>query len=75
MVYSTTKRHETLRSVYLNKNVSYLFYREDINQSMGIFKNAKTEPVENTKIMFSFISFPSAKDPEYETKFPGWLDL
>ncbi|CAG5133385.1 unnamed protein product [Candidula unifasciata] len=57
----------------LNLPASNIWYynAEDINQSLGDYLKVKAEEVEDTNIPFSFIAFPSAKDPEYETKFPG----
>lgn len=49
--------------------------RNDINKAMTEYMNVKADDVEQADIPFAFISFPSAKDPEYDRKYPGWLDM
>ncbi|BFZ05382.1 hypothetical protein BsWGS_08421 [Bradybaena similaris] len=49
----------------------WLYNTLDINKSVSAYMNAQADEVEQMEIPFSFISFPSAKDPEYNTKFPG----
>ncbi|CAL1538385.1 unnamed protein product [Lymnaea stagnalis] len=49
----------------------WLYNTDDINKTMTEFLDIKAEDTEDLKIPFSFISFPSAKDPEWEAKFPG----
>ncbi|KAK6968364.1 all-trans-retinol 13 14-reductase isoform X4 [Biomphalaria glabrata] len=49
----------------------WLHKTDDLNKSFELFLNTKPEDIEDMKIFFGFISFPSAKDPEWEKRFPG----
>ncbi|CAG5133384.1 unnamed protein product [Candidula unifasciata] len=49
----------------------FVYSGKDINQSVSDYLNVKAEDVDHTDIPFSLISFSSAKDPEYDVKFPG----
>ncbi|CAG5128421.1 unnamed protein product, partial [Candidula unifasciata] len=58
------------RDLQLPATNVWLYNAEDINKSVTAYMNVKADEVDQIEIPFSFISFPSAKDPEYETKFP-----
>ncbi|GFS02439.1 all-trans-retinol 13,14-reductase [Elysia marginata] len=47
------------------------FNSEDINKTMSEFLQVKGDHLEDVEIPLGYISFPSAKDPEWEKKFPG----
>ncbi|KAH9502815.1 hypothetical protein Btru_074531 [Bulinus truncatus] len=49
----------------------WLYDTDDINEALERYLSSKAEDIEDIKIPFGFISFPSAKDPEWENKFPG----
>ncbi|KAI8783298.1 all-trans-retinol 13,14-reductase isoform X2 [Biomphalaria glabrata] len=44
---------------------------DDISKALEEYLSMKPEDIEDIKIPFGFISFPSAKDPIWEKKFPG----
>ncbi|KAK3758726.1 hypothetical protein RRG08_012392 [Elysia crispata] len=50
---------------------TWLYHNDDINKTMSEFLKVKGEDLEDLEIPFGYISFPSAKDPEWDNKFPG----
>ncbi|KAK3760737.1 hypothetical protein RRG08_027307 [Elysia crispata] len=50
---------------------TWLYHNDDINKTMSEFLKVKGEDIEDLEIPFGYISFPSAKDPEWDNKFPG----
>ncbi|XP_012934886.1 all-trans-retinol 13,14-reductase [Aplysia californica] len=60
---SSKSVHQT-QTVGINKEL-------DINKGMTEFMTLKPDELEDAHIPFGFLSVPSAKDPEYEKKFPG----
>ncbi|KAI8783297.1 all-trans-retinol 13,14-reductase isoform X3 [Biomphalaria glabrata] len=49
----------------------WVYASEDIGEALDKYLSMNPEDIENIKIPFGFISFPSAKDPEWEKKYPG----
>ncbi|KAK0057279.1 all-trans-retinol 13 14-reductase isoform X3 [Biomphalaria pfeifferi] len=49
----------------------WVYATEDIGEALDKYLSMNPEDIENIKIPFGFISFPSAKDPEWEKKYPG----
>uniref|UniRef100_A0A0B7AWV0 Amine oxidase domain-containing protein n=1 Tax=Arion vulgaris TaxID=1028688 RepID=A0A0B7AWV0_9EUPU len=49
----------------------WLYETDDINKTVAEYLNLKVDEIESAEIPFAYISFPSAKDPEWEKKFPG----
>ncbi|XP_005089177.1 all-trans-retinol 13,14-reductase [Aplysia californica] len=49
----------------------WLYNTLDINKTLSEFLSLKAEDLEDAEIPFGYISVPSAKDPEYEAKYPG----
>ncbi|XP_059175978.1 all-trans-retinol 13,14-reductase-like, partial [Physella acuta] len=50
---------------------TWVYNTDDINKTMSGFFNLKADEIEDIQIPFGCISFPSAKDPEWEKKYPG----
>ena len=47
------------------------FFSENTDQLMRHYMSLTVEEAANTECPVMFISFPSAKDPSWETKYPG----
>ncbi|XP_059144383.1 all-trans-retinol 13,14-reductase-like [Physella acuta] len=50
---------------------TWVYNTDDINKTMSEFLNLKADEMEDVQIPFGYISFPSAKDTEWEKKHPG----
>ncbi|GFO13734.1 all-trans-retinol 13,14-reductase [Plakobranchus ocellatus] len=50
---------------------TWLYNCQDINKTMRSFLESKAEDIEDLEIPFGYISFPSAKDAEWDSKYPG----
>ncbi|BFZ18242.1 hypothetical protein BsWGS_21281 [Bradybaena similaris] len=53
----------------------WLYDTDDINKAVTQYLSVKADEVDTADIPFAFISFPSAKDPQWEHKFPGKTSL
>ncbi|KAH9515074.1 hypothetical protein Btru_019113 [Bulinus truncatus] len=49
----------------------WLYDTDGMIGAMDNYLSLKPEDIEHMKIPFAFISFPSAKDPEWDKKYPG----